>query len=412
MNVLYNILLYGVWFLSTYYVILLLLLLFTGKDSIYEKKKFNYKKHPKVSVIISAYNEEDKIGESIESLKKIDYDNIEFIIINDGSRDGTSAEVRRSIRHDDRFSFIDRAENRGKAASLNQGITKARGEFIVTMDADSVVEKKIFYKVLPYFEKKDVGAVTVSVYVKNPKSILHKIFELEYIIGLSLFLKIFSKMDAVYVTPGPFSIYRRSMLNEIGGFDEKNITEDLEIAYRIQKKGYKIDNCMDARVYTILPPTFKKICIQRKRWYSGAVYTLYKHRKMLLNSKYGAFGYMIFFNYMLIFLGLILFGTSLYLGASKLVDNVIYYNYINFDIWTGIHNMRLDLLTMGRTSLLGILSLMFTISTLIIGLIFTKTNYKGKKVGILGFTFLFILYQLFWSIALFAVLTGQRVKWR
>jgi len=412
MNVIYNVLLYTVWFVSTYYVVLILLILLSGKDKLYEKRKWNYKVHPKVSILVPAYNEERKIKFTIDSLKKVDYDNMEIIIINDGSSDNTSKVVMENIRGDSRFKFIDRKENKGKAGSLNDGIAHSTGEFIATMDADSIVEKKMFYKVLPYFENKNVGAVTVSVLVKNPKTFLHKIFELEYIIGLSLFLKAFSLFDAVYVTPGPFSIYRKSVLQEIKGFDPGNITEDLEIAYRIQKKKYKIENCLDAKVYTILPPTFKQICVQRKRWYGGGILTLKKHRSMLLNSKYGMFGYVIFINYMLIFLGLILFGASLYLGASHIISNIGYYTYTGFDLSHWFKNFHIDLLNLGRTTILGYLSLLFTITVLIIGLVLTKTKFAKKKLGLLGYTFMFFLYQLFWTIAIYTVIRGRKIKWR
>lgn len=412
MNVLYNVLLYSVWFISTYYVVLLLLIMFSDKDKLHEKKAWNYSSQPRVSVLVPALNEEAKIKYTINSLKKIKYDNIEFIIINDGSKDNTSKIVKESIRNDKRFKFIDRKINKGKAASLNEGIAACTGEFVATMDADSVLEPRMFMKVLPYFEEKKVGAVTVSVLVKNPKSLLHKIFELEYIIGLSLFLKVFSFFDAVYVTPGPFSVYRKSVLQEIKGFDEGNITEDLEIAYRIQKKRYRIENCLEARVYTILPPTFAKICVQRKRWYSGALFTVSKHRKMLLNSKYGMFGYVVFINYLLIFLGLFLFGASLYLGISSIVTNVGYYSYTGLDLVSMIRHMRWDVLNYSRTTILAIVSLLFTISVLVIGLIFTNTDFKKKKIGVIGYTLMFFLYQLFWTIAIYAVITRRKIKWR
>ena len=186
-------------------------------------------------------------------------------MVNDGSTDATASEIRQGIKGDARFRLIDRQENRGKAASLNEGISRAKGEFVATIDADSIIEPGIFPKVLPYFENPNVGAVTVAVRVKNPKTLLHKIFELEYIIGLSLLLKAFSFFNGVFVTPVHPSVYRKKILVEIGGFDVDNITEDMEIAYRIQKKRYRIENCMDAKVYTIIPPTFSKLLVQRKR---------------------------------------------------------------------------------------------------------------------------------------------------
>ena len=108
------------------------------------------------------------------------------------------------------------------------------------MDADTIVEPDAIKKSLPYFNEGDVGAVTVSVEVNRPKSFLHKIIDLEFILGLSLFLKVFSFFNCIFVTPGPFSIYRKDVLDKIGGFDVNNIVEDFEIVFRIRKAGYKI----------------------------------------------------------------------------------------------------------------------------------------------------------------------------
>jgi len=386
--------------------------MFIGKDNLYEKKKFTEKDHKKVSVIVPAYNEEQKIAHTINSLKKIAYDRIEFIIVNDGSRDDTARVVRENIAGDDRFVFIDRKENRGKAASLNEAIKRAHGEFIATMDADSVCEKGIFRKVLPYFKDEKVAAVTVSVLVKKPQGFVQKLFDIEYIIGLSLFLKVFSMFGSVFVTPGPFSIYRKKVLVELKGFDIHNITEDTEIAYRIQKKRYKIEHCLDAKVYTIIPPTLKKLFIQRKRWYSGAIYTLKQHRSMLLNSKYGMFGYFVFMNYLLILFGLILFLSSIFLSVSKFVQDMLHYQYTNYNFFQRIFEFKFDLLTTSRASVLGIISLVFTLSILFIGLYLTKNKFLSKKIGIIEYPLLFFFYQLFWLITAFAVIGGQKIKWR
>jgi cellulose synthase/poly-beta-1,6-N-acetylglucosamine synthase-like glycosyltransferase len=412
MNIAFNIFLYAVWFFATYYVVLILLILFIGKDRLYEKKKFESKSFGLVSVIVPAYNEGGKIGMTIKSLKMVTYPKIEFIIISDGSHDRTVEEARKSIGRDSRFILIDREENKGKAATLNQGISMARGEFIATMDADSIIEPGIFPKVLPYFQEKKVGAVTAAVRVKNAKTFLHKLFELEYVIGLSLMLKIFSFFNGIFVTPGPFSIYRKSVLDEIGGFDADNITEDMEIAYRIQKKHYRIENCMNAKVYTIIPSTFRKLVVQRKRWYTGALYTLGKHRDVLLNRRFGYFGFFVFLNYTLIGLGVALFLFSIYLTISKLIQNTLYYQYTNFNFLEQLKYFRIDLLTISRSTILGLLALVFTIAVLIIGLYFTKTEWKNKKLGVLGYPLLFYFYQIFWIISLVAVIRGKKVKWR
>ncbi|MEK6874263.1 MAG: glycosyltransferase family 2 protein [Nanoarchaeota archaeon] len=411
MNPIYNLFVYLVWSLSTYFVVLFLLVLFLYKNSLFEKKKA-LTSFPLVSVIVPAYNEEAKIGETIDSLKKIKYPNAEFIIVNDGSKDGTSKVVRAALGNDTRFQFIDRLENYGKAASLNQAIGMARGEFVACMDADSSAEPYIFQKALPYFDTENIGAVTVSVELKRPKKILHKMIDIEYIIGLSLFLKIFSLVDCVFVTPGPFSIYRRKMLEEIKGFDAKNITEDHEIAYRIHKAGYRIMNCLNAKVRTLTPETFKGIYVQRRRWYSGALYTLAQHRDVVFNKKMGLFGLFVPYNYLLIGTGILLFYFSTAMTITQIITTLVHYKYTNYNFFSHLLDFNLDFLITRRIYFVGLTASMFTILMMVAGLKLTNNKFWTRKVGLLTFPYMFICYQIFWTGALWAVVRRRSVSWR
>ncbi|MFT4308858.1 MAG: glycosyltransferase [Candidatus Woesearchaeota archaeon] len=403
---------YIVWFLSTYFVVLTLLILFSKKEELYETKKFDYDNAPSVTVIVPAYNEEGKIGDTIESLKKIDYDDIEFIIVNDGSTDNTSKETIESIGFDQRFRFIDRKENKGKAYSLNQAISYTKGEFIACMDADSIVEKDVFIKALPYFEDNKTGAVTITVQIREPKNFLHKIIEVEYIIGLSLYLKVLDFLGCIFVTPGPFSIYRASMLRRIGGFDITNITEDLEIAYRIHKSGYKIVNCMEAKVQTICPPTFKGVYHQRRRWYSGAVQTLSKHRDVMFSRKYGMLGFFIPFNHLLKFLGMAVFLTSIYLLFSNIFGYFWKFRLTDWNILSQFSLISIDLLRVNNVIFIGVSSVVLALTLVFIGLAITKHRHADKIKGIMGYPLFFFLYQMFWIGAIVSLFKRKKISWR
>lgn len=413
MNPIYMFLVYFVWFLSTYFVVLMLLILLSSRETIFEGRKLSSLSiKPLISIIIPAFNEEKTIADSIRSLKNLKYEKLEFVIVNDGSTDRTSEIVKKNIKNDSRFLFIDNDINKGKSACLNQGIQASKGKFVATMDADSIIEEQIFQKVLPYFEDESVGAVTVSVKVHKPKSFLHKIIDLEYILGLSLFLKLFSKFNCVFVTPGPFSIYRKEMFDVIGGFDENNITEDLEIAYRIHKNGYKIENCIEASVNTVIPHNFKGLYTQRKRWYTGAIRTCLQHKDVLFNRKYGYFGFFIPFNFILITLGLLLFIFSIYLGFSKFLQNLWYFQYTGFNFLDHLFNYEFDILSFGTTWFLSLSSIISVVILMIIGLKFARVRLKDKKLGMLGYPFLFFLYQLFWLVSYVNAFKNGNVKWR
>ena len=413
MNLVYSLIVSFVWFLSIYFNVVFLLALLSQKEELFKSPKLkNNQEFPKVSVIVPAYNEEDNIEQNIISLNRIDYpkNRLEIIIVNDGSGDNTSKIVNRLKGRN--ILFIDNKHNKGKAACLNQGIEESTGELIACMDADSEVQSDILKKTIPYFINKKIGAVTVTVEVKDAKNFLQKIIAIEYTIGLSLFLKVLSYFGAVHVTPGPFSIYRKGVLEKIGRFDPKSIVEDLEIAYRLQKGGYKIACCIATKVRTITPKTFKSLHNQRKRWYSGAIYTIMKHRDTVLNSKIGYFSYIVPYSFLLIFLGLFLFAFSIYLGLSRLIKSVSFFSLTDFNFLSYMTLEKFDVLTLSTLSFFGITAIATTILSMYICMKLSNTKIRKNILGVIGFPFIFFLYQIFWASSILAVIFRKKVGWK
>lgn len=417
MNLLYSIFISVVWFLSTYFAVVLLLILITRKSRLFDSPSpKSFKELPMVSILVPVYNEGTNVKLTINSLKKVDYpkDKLEIIILNDGSSDNTAEMVRKHINRST-MVFVDNKKNKGKAATLNQGIMLAKGEFVGTMDGDSEVSPDIVKKTIPYFRNEKIGAVTVTVEVKNPKSFLQKIVEIEYVIGLSLALKALSFFNAVHVTPGPFSIYRKSVLKEIGMFDEKNITEDLEIAYRIHKHGYRITNCTTTKVKTITPQDFKTLYVQRKRWYTGSLLTLWKHKNLVFKKKYGAFAFIMPYTFILVTLGLLLVIFSLFLSLKNLFKALSFHALTNFNFfsyWTWENLKNVDLLKTSTLSIFGVLGIVTTVVSAYLCLRIANKRIKTRMPGFVGFIFLFFLYQLYWASSFYSAILGRKVKWR
>ncbi len=277
---------WGLYFCSLYLAIFWLLVLINkylnlreGKDGAYE---------PNVSIIVPAYNEEETIASCIQSLLELEYprEKLEIIVVNDGSKDRTLEFCR---QFGERIKLIDIPKNSGtKAVPLNVGLRQARGEIVACLDADSIVERGNLRKMLPYFDAPDVAAVTPALKVFKPETILQKLQWYEYLFAI-LLRKLMSLIDCIYVTPGPFSLYRRAVVAELGGFSERNITEDMEMALRLQAHHYRIRNAMDAYVYTKAPDSLTQLYRQRRRWYQGLLINSSIYRNIFFNREYGNF---------------------------------------------------------------------------------------------------------------------------
>jgi cellulose synthase/poly-beta-1,6-N-acetylglucosamine synthase-like glycosyltransferase len=415
MNELYSFLVLLVWFMSTYFVVLMLLVVFDQRKNLYNFGPVGALL-PCVSVVLPAYNEEDGVIGALTSLLAMDYprNNFEVIVVNDGSKDGTSGLVNKFISEHKDFDikFIDRRENRGKASSLNEGISAASGELVACMDGDSIVSPDILSKTVGYFADSKVGSVSVRVNVRNPRNLLEKVVDVEYSVGLSTSLKFLSLIDSMHVTPGPFSIYRKSALVEIGLFDEKNITEDLEIAFRLQRRGYKLLFCISTSVYTTVPSDLKSLYKQRRRWYSGSLLTLWQHKDMFFSRGTSMFRTFLLFNYALIFFGLSLFLYSIYLYAKTAMKTLGYMALINFDVSRFPLNLSFDPLSVDIFTTLAAAMILLTIILVFATSRILKKNMRENFSGFLGYLFFFVFYQIFWLNSLYSVFRGREIKWR
>ena len=404
----------SVWFLSTYFIVLVLLVVLQKRQEILCEDTV-CRMLPDVSIIVPAFNESGGVLPALESLCMLEYprDRYEVIVINDGSSDGTSEIVKEFIskRADIDFRFIDRKKNMGKAHSLNEGIGLARGEFIATMDADSQVRPDILSKTVGFFKDEKTGAVTVRVHVRNPRNLLERIVDVEYVVGLSLSLKILSYLSSMHVTPGPFSIYRKSMLDEIGGFDTTNIVEDMEIAFRMHKAGYEIRNTLSTGVYTIVPSRMIDLYKQRKRWYSGSLLTLIQHPDVMFNRGLGAFG--MFFmpiNYATITLGMFLGLYTLGMLMSKIIRQINYMWLTNFELLAP--SFDFDLLKLSIFHFIMLSSILSIVLMTKVSLSVMGRRLRDNILGFIGFIFFFVFYQIFWISSFCNVFLGREIKWR
>jgi len=243
---------------------------------------------PHVTVIIPSYNTKSTIFDCIKSCKEMEYPGkFDILVVDDGSSDGSAETLAKTGG----IAMIQNEKNRGKAAALNFAIRHSKGEIVACIDSDTYPKKDTLHKAIKHFyEDEKVASVVVFVCVNKPHNLLQRIQEIEYWISFGFFFRTIASIDGLYVTPGPTAFYKKSVLDTLGGFDEQNLTEDMEIALRMQKNGWKIRACHETMVLTEVPSSLHKLFRQRLRWYRGGVMNVLKYIELFFNPKYGDFG--------------------------------------------------------------------------------------------------------------------------
>lgn len=278
----------------TLYAQVLLLFTFFEKKNIFSSRREEgvvspVRKLPIVTIIVPVWNEEKTLAGTINSLLTLDYpkENLDIIIVDDGSADGTR-RVANTFKKQPQVRVFYK-ENGGKHTAVNFGIRRARGELIGCLDADSFVEKNALLEIVRCFEDEKIMAVTPAIRVHTPINTLQKIQRVEYNMGVFL-RKMFGSMNAIHVTPGPFSIFRKKVFDDLGDYRRAHNTEDMEMALRMHKNHYPIANAHTAYVYTVTPRTVKGLYKQRLRWVYGFLANAIDYRTMIFNKKYGNIG--------------------------------------------------------------------------------------------------------------------------
>ncbi len=369
---------------------------------------------PSVAVIVPCWNEAATIKATYESLLALDYpkEKLEIILVDDGSTDATATIMRNFAHHP--YVRIVLKENGGKHTALNAGIAVTEAEFIGCLDADSLVEPDALKELISSFADARVAAVTAAMSVHRPKGLLQRMQNAEYIFGITL-RHAFASVNGLYVTPGPFSFYRRSVVNELGGFRYGHQTEDMEMALRIQQAGYTIENAPRARVYTKAPGTLLKLIKQRTRWTSGFLRNIFgEYRTLIGNPHHSALGMLVLPSALLsiggsILLFVLMLGVLVRDTAAALeIRAGIPLSYVmlpqsSFDPFYIPMNFYL---------LLGAITLLISISFITIGKRISKTP-GDSTLDIISYTLLYAFVAPLWFITATAdVARGKRRGWR
>lgn len=248
---------------------------------------------PLVSVIIPAWNEEVGLLDTVKSVLESHYQRIEIIIINDGSTDDSDRIMRRFMAKYEaqNADLPDRIRlryhyqaNGGKGAALNTGILLARGDIIVTIDADCEVHTSAIGNFVKAFRDPKVMAAVGNVKIGNTSTLVGAIQHLEYLFSF-YFKKADSLMNTIYIIGGAAGAFRREVFVRVGTYSTHNITEDIDLSVRIQEAGMKIVYVPDAVVITEGASDLKGLMKQRLRWKRGRLETFRAHRKLFFSCR-------------------------------------------------------------------------------------------------------------------------------
>ena len=324
-------LIYTTTFIGLYTAIYFLLTLYTARDRMYRGEATVF--HP-VTIAIPCYNEEHTVEKTLRSLCELEYpkSKLEIIVVDDGSTDNTYKIAKAfAAKTKDRKIKVIKQQNGGKYTALNNAMKQSTGDFFGALDADSFVHPKALLRIMKYFENPKITAVTPAMKIHNPKGFLQRIQAIEYLLGVFL-RKVFAELGAIHVTPGPFSIYRKTFFKKYGPFRKAYHTEDIELALRAQKNNEIIENALDAYVYTVGPNNFRVLYNQRIRWYVGFIKNCMDYRS-LFSRKHGNLGLFILpTSFISVGLTILYLGYFLFLQGRNLSNMFKNFAAVNFDV--------------------------------------------------------------------------------
>lgn len=322
------------------YSTFLFLSVVVGSSTLYRKKQQERMKNTlmqdyyiPVTIVVPAYNEEVTVVETVKSLLALDYRLYEIIVVDDGSKDNTSKVlidafqmqfIRRPIRYQLQCQPVEfvyesmtqkvpvtliRKKNGGKADALNMGINASNYPYFICMDADSVLQYDSLSKIVrPVLEQGNVAAVGGTVRPSNnvelkkgrvikyrlPKNLLACMQVLEYDRSFLASRILFDKFNGSLIISGAFGLFRKDVVICAGGYDRTTMGEDMELVVKLHEycvmndMPYVIRYATDAICWTQAPERLGDLCKQRKRWHLGLFQSMWRHRRMFTNPKFGA----------------------------------------------------------------------------------------------------------------------------
>jgi len=301
--------------------------------------------NPKITIIIPAHNEEAIIVRAIETVLETNYANKEVLVIDDGSKDKTYS-LAYPYHQKGLIKLIRRETASGsKAGALNYGVLYASGEIVVSVDADTMIERNSVREAVKTMANPKVSAVSGNVRIfsgdHGAKNILVKLQQYEYFINLELGRRFSSMMGTLLIISGAFGVFWKDLVRSLGNYDTDTITEDFDITFKMRKLGRRIVFNEKAIAWTFVPETWKEWLRQRRRWTRGQAETLWKHRNLFSRSGFNLVSVLAVYDMLLIDIVVLFIRTAWllvlvfrYAGTLAYVSLLMFIMYTVAEVYT------------------------------------------------------------------------------
>lgn len=253
-----------------------------------KRKSSDIIEYPPITILVAAYNEQDSIVGTLESIERQGYGGtIRTIVINDGSRDDTARLVKECMSKYSWLTLLDLEQNVGKRGALNRGLELVDTDLTITIDGDSYLYSGALQNLVERYlsDPPNTAAVAGAVLVRNSrKNWVTRIQEWDYFLGIAAVKRIQSLYHGTLVAQGAFSLYRTSVLRECGGWPH-SVGEDIVLSWDILRRDYRIGFCEDAYLFTNVPERLGVFIKQRQRWSRGLVEAFKAHWVLLFKPR-------------------------------------------------------------------------------------------------------------------------------
>ena len=360
-----------------------------------------------VTLIVPTYNMAGFIKQCVSSLlsqKMVsgEYYPLKVLVVDDGSTDNTQ-QVVKEIK-DSRITCI-KKKNGGKASAVNYGLKFVKTEYFGFIDSDTCLSENAIENMMKHFPEAD--CVTAAIKPLKASNAVEKLQKIEYVIA-SFTRKLMANINALYYTPA-FALYKTRIIKNLGGFDEKNITEDLEIGLRLQKYGYKISNSIDDFAYTIVPKNFRELFNQRMRWYRGYIQNTRAYKDMFLSRKYSNLGMFVLpLQYVILALTMPLLIFAAYDTGLSVFRQVVDVFIVDFDFTYIASTSKISFITSTTLFLILLVSAFFL-------MIKFSQQHVHENISKMDYVIYLLVYpfinMLLWMSAFVLEIIGTEKKW-